>query len=133
MRVIGAGGCFDNRIYEQPVEVLWKIALQVLFEQDVKIVNRNDQDHLIEGRVGEKIFSLCIKKLDDTTSQVIIDSHKKIIQVYSWKKESEPVDDFYELFEKKVSEFEQYVVCPNCNSQIVFSAKFCPNCGHKMH
>ena len=132
MRIIGAGGCFDNRIYEQPIEVLWKITLEVLATQKVEIVNKNDLEHLIEGKSGGKIFNLCIKKLDDTTSQVIVDSHKKTIQVYSWKKESEPVDTFYELFEEKVSEFGQYAVCPNCKSPILSSAKFCSNCGYKI-
>lgn len=132
MRINGAGGCFDNRIYEQPIEVLWKITLQVLFEQQVEIISRNEQEYLIESKSGKKLFNICIKKLDDTTSQVIADCHSEIIQVYSWKKESGPVDDFYELFEEKVREFEKYVVCPNCKSQILASAKFCPNCGHKI-
>lgn len=132
MRINGAGGCFDNRIYEQPIEVLWAIMLQVLVKQNVEIINRNDRDHLIESRVGKKRFSLCIKKLDSTASQVIADCRSEMIQVYSWKNEGEPVDEFYELFEEKVKEFEKYLVCPNCKSQIASSSKFCPNCGHKI-
>ena len=48
------------------------------------------------------------------------------------KKETEEVELFYDIFEKKLRELRNYVICRQCGEKVSVAAKFCPECGSKM-
>ncbi|MFR4384411.1 MAG: hypothetical protein ACLT4X_09470 [Phascolarctobacterium sp.] len=132
MRIDGAGGCFDNRLYEINLEVAWNIALLCINEMGVTIDEMNLEERLIRFHSEKKLMQLAFQQLDEETVQVIMDSTKKRLQIYNWKPEDKEVNRFYELFEKKLTEYRAFFLCPQCKAKISSLAKLCPECGFKM-
>ena len=54
MRIDGAGGCFDNRLYEINLEVAWNIALLCINEMGVTIDEMNLEERLIRFHSEKK-------------------------------------------------------------------------------
>ena len=132
MRIEGAGGCFDNRIYEIDAGVAWQIILLVAAEMGIKVEEQDNEAHLIKGTIGEKLVNIALQEAGKDTSQIIIDTRTKVLQIYSWRPEEKEVNDFYESFEKKIKEFAAFILCPSCRAKISSSVKFCPECGAKV-
>ncbi len=132
MRIEGAGGCFDNRIYEIDAGVAWQIILLVVAEMGIKVEEQDNEAHLINGTIGEKLVNIALQEAGADTSQIIIDTRTKVLQIYSWRPEEKEVNDFYESFEKKIKEFAAFILCPSCRAKISSSVKFCPECGAKV-
>ena len=132
MRIEGAGGCFDNRIYEIEAGVAWQIILLVVAEMGIKVEEQDNEAHLINGTIGEKLVNIALQEAGADTSQIIIDTRTKVLQIYSWRPEEKEVNDFYESFEKKIKEFAAFILCPSCRAKISSSVKFCPECGAKV-
>ena len=105
MRIDGAGGCFDNRLYEVDIDVAWNIALLCVNEMGVTIDEQDDAAHQLHFHNKKKIMQLAMQSLDEETVQVIMDSTKERLQIYNWKREDKEVNQFYELFEKKLTEY----------------------------
>ena len=132
MRIEGAGGCFDNRIYEIDAGVAWQIILLVVAEMGIKVEEQDNEAHLINGTIGEKLVNIALQEAGADTCQIIIDTRTKVLQIYSWRPEEKEVNDFYESFEKKIKEFAAFILCPSCRAKISSSVKFCPECGAKV-
>ena len=132
MRIEGAGGCFDNRIYEIDARVAWQIILLVVAEMGIKVEEQDNEAHLINGTIGEKLVNIALQEAGADTSQIIIDTRTKVLQIYTWRPEEKEVNDFYESFEKKIKEFAAFILCPSCRAKISSSVKFCPECGAKV-
>lgn len=132
MRIEGAGGCFDNRIYEIDAGVAWQIILLVVAEMGIKVEEQDNEAHLINGTIGEKLVNIALQEAGADTCQIIIDTRTKVLQIYSWRPEEKEVNDFYECFEKKIKEFAAFILCPGCRAKISSSVKFCPECGAKV-
>ena len=132
MRIEGAGGCFDNRIYEIDAGVAWQIILLVVAEMGIKVEEQDNEAHLINGTIGEKLVNIALQEAGADTTQIIIDTRTKVLQIYSWRPEEKEVNDFYESFEKKIKEFAAFILCPSCRAKISSSVKFCPECGAKV-
>ena len=111
MRIDGAGGCFDNRLYEVDIDVAWNIALLCVNEMGVTIDEQDDAAHQLHFHNKKKIMQLAMQSLDEETVQV---------------------NQFYELFEKKLTEYRAFILCPNCSAKISSLVKFCPECGCKV-
>lgn len=132
MRIDGAGGCFDNRIYELDVATAWQIALLSINEMGVTVDEKNDELHMIHFHNKKKIMQVAVKALDAESVQVIMDSTRERLQIYSWKPEDGEVNMFYEIFENKLREYRAFILCPQCTAKISSLAKFCPECGYKV-
>lgn len=60
MRIDGAGGCFDNRLYEVDIDVAWNIALLCVNEMGVTIDEQDDAAHQLHFHNKKKLCSwLC--------------------------------------------------------------------------
>lgn len=132
MRIDGAGGCFDNRLYEVDIDAAWNIALLSINEMGVTIDDQDNETHIMHFHTKKKIMQLAMQQLDEETVQVIMDSTKERLQIYNWKPEDKEVNQFYELFEKKLTEYRAFILCPNCSAKISSLVKFCPECGCKI-
>ena len=132
MRIDGAGGCFDNRLYEIDVDVAWRIALLSINEMGVTIDELDETNRVIKFHNKNKIMQLAFQILDEETVQVIMDSTKERLQIYNWKREDGEVNQFYDLFEKKLTEYRAFILCPGCSAKVSSLAKFCPECGFKL-
>ena len=120
-----AGGSYENR---------WcrNIALLCVNEMGVTIDEQDDAAHQLHFHNKKKIMQLAMQSLDEETVQVIMDSTKERLQIYNWKREDKEVNQFYELFEKKLTEYRAFILCPNCSAKISSLVKFCPECGCKV-
>lgn len=132
MRIHGAGGCFDNRIYEIDADFAWQMVLLTVRDLDVIVDEQDENLKLLKFHTRKKFLQVCIQQMDDETVQVIVDSTKKYLEIYSWNPEHKEVDAFYEIFEKKLQEFRSYVVCPMCGEKVSALSRFCPMCGQKI-
>lgn len=132
MRIDGAGGCFDNRLYELDIEIAWKIVLLSVNEMGVTVDSQDKGNYLLQFHNDKKIMQVNLQQLDRDTIQVIMDATKKRLQIYNWKQEDEEVNLFYKLFEGKLREFQAFILCPGCSEKISSLAKFCPECGERI-
>lgn len=132
MRIDGAGGCFDNRLYEIDPQVAWNIALLCINEMGVTIDSMDMENKIIHFHNKRKIMQVAFQILDEETVQVIMDSTKERLQIYNWKAENKEVNLFFELFDTKLREFRAFILCPNCAAKISSMVKFCPECGCKV-
>ena len=119
MRIDGAGGCFDNRIYEINNKSAWNLLLLTVNEMGVTVDARDDK----------KVMRFSAQAMDEETTQVFADVHGKRIQVYNWKPQDKEVNLFYDLFENKLREYRAFILCPSCKAKISSLVKFCPECG----
>lgn len=132
MRIIGAGGCMDNRVYEIAIEDAWKVMLECLHELGMEVDEKDDVHHVLKAHTKKKLIDATINSLDADTVEVIFDAHKQHIEVYSWKRDNTDVDDFFELYEKKLVELKAFILCPNCHTKVSSTVKYCPECGTKL-
>ena len=107
MRIDGAGGCFDNRIYEINNKSAWNLLLLTVNEMGVTVDSRDDENGILECHNDKKVR----------------------IQVYNWKPQDKEVNLFYDLFENKLREYRAFILCPSCKAKISSLVKFCPECG----
>lgn len=129
MRITGAGGCFDNRVYDLGIDLAWRVALLSINEMGVSIDSMDEANYIIKFHNKNKVMQVCIQALDESSVQVIMDSTKERLEIYSWKVESGEVEEFYQSFEKKLKEYKAFILCPSCTAKISSLVKFCPECG----
>ena len=48
MRINGAGGCFDNRIYDLSIDLAWKIAILSINEMGVSIDLMDEANYIVK-------------------------------------------------------------------------------------
>lgn len=72
-----------------------------------------------------------MQSLDEETVQVIMDSTKERLQIYNWKREDKEVNQFYELFEKKLTEYRAFILCPNCSAKSALWLSSAPSAAAK--
>ena len=132
MRIEGAGGCFDDRIYEVDRDLCWKIVKLSVDETGFTLDEVDEARCIIKFDGKDKLMQVAVQPIDEDTVHVIMDATKARLQIYSWKKETEEVELFYDIFEKKLREMRNYVICRQCGEKVSVAAKFCPECGSKM-
>ena len=132
MRIEGAGGCFDDRVYEVDRDLCWKIVKLSVDETGFTLDEVDEARCIIKFHGKDKLMQVAVQPIDEDTVHVIMDATKARLQIYSWKKETEEVELFYDIFEKKLREMRNYVICRQCGERVSGSAKFCPECGSKM-
>ena len=132
MRIEGAGGCFDDRIYEVDRDLCWKIVKLSVDETGFTLDEVDEARCIIKFHGKDKLMQVAVQPIDEDTVHVIMDATKARLQIYSWKKETEEVELFYDIFEKKLREMRNVVICHQCGERVSGSAKFCPECGSKM-
>ncbi len=129
MRIDGAGGCMENRIYEVDPQVAWNVVMLSINELGVTVDSMDTENKLIRFHNKEKIMQIALQCLDEDSVQLIMDARKERLQIYNWKVENKEVLAFFEIFEKKLREFRAFVLCPRCQAKVSSLAKFCPECG----
>lgn len=129
MRIDGAGGCFDNRIYEINNQYAWQLLLLAVNEMGITIDSRDDAACILECHSEQKVMRFSAQAMDDETTQVFADVRGVRLQVYNWKPQDQEVNLFYELLENKLREYRAFILCPNCKAKISSLVKFCPECG----
>ena len=149
MKIDGAGGCFENRLYEVPRKVAWQLMKECIKEMDLAVEIMDDENCLVSGKLEKdeghgilaalfqnshhKLFQGAVQKSNDAeTVQVFFDVHKKVPTAYQWGKQDQQVEDFYERFDKKLDEYMHFAICPHCKAKVDRKVKFCPNCGGVM-
>ena len=132
MRIEGAGGCFDDRIYEVDRDLCWKIVKLSVDETGFTLDEVDEARCIIKFHGKDKLMQVAVQPIEEDTVHVIMDATKARLQIYSWKKETEEVELFYDIFEKKLREMRNYVICRQCGEKVSVAAKFCPECGSKM-
>jgi ribosomal protein L40E len=132
MRIEGAGGCFDDRVYEVDRDLCWKIVKLSVDETGFTLDEVDEARCIIKFHGKDKLMQVAVQPIDEDTVHVIMDATKARLQIYSWKKETEEVELFYDIFEKKLREMRNYVICRQCGEKVSVAAKFCPECGFKM-
>ena len=115
MRIDGAGGCFDNRIYEINNKSAWNLLLLTVNEMGVTVDSRDDENGILECHNDKKVMRFSAQAMR--------------IQVYNWKPQDKEVNLFYDLFENKLREYRAFILCPSCKAKISSLVKFCPECG----
>ncbi len=129
MRIDGAGGCMENRIYEVDPDIAWNIIMLSINEMGVTIDSLEREAGLIRFHNKNKLMQIAVQRLEEDSIQIIMDSRKERLQIYNWRMENKEVIRFFELFEKKLTEFRAFVLCPRCQAKVSSLAKFCPHCG----
>jgi len=132
MIVNGAGGCFENRLYELDITVAWNMVLQTLNEMGVQVDSWDEANHLVKFHNVKKQMQVCLRPIDTETVEVSMDSRGKRLLIYCWHKENKEVEMFYEFFEQKMHDFRADVLCPECGRRISAFCSVCPDCGQKI-
>ena len=143
MHVNGSGGSFVENDYELAPEVAWQLGLQVCREMNVDVETQDDAGMLLNGSLltGEKTFLFGKPKRKGIVfavqpaeggCTVIVDIHKKRIEVYSLKPQNRETDQFVALFEEKAQAYLDRRICPHCKAALPKNAAFCPFCGAKV-
>ena len=91
MRIDGAGGCFDNRIYEINNKSAWNLLLLTVNEMGVTVDSRDDENGILECHNDKKVMRFSAQAMDEETTQVFADVHGKRIQVYNWKPQEKSI------------------------------------------
>lgn len=143
MHVNGSGGSFIENNYSLAPAVAWELGLQVCREMNVDIDKQDDAGMLLNGSLltGEKSFLFGKPKRKEIVfavqpveggCTVIVDIHKKRIEVYSLKPQNKETDAFVALFEEKAQAYLDRRICPHCKAALPKNAVFCPFCGAKV-
>lgn len=143
MKVNGSGGSFVEQVYHLTPAVAWELGLQVCREMEVDIEKQDDTGMLLNGSLvsEEKSFLFgkpqrkeivfAVQALEEGC-QVIVDIHKKRMEVYSLKPQNRETDRFVSLFEEKAQAYLERRICPQCRAALPKNAVFCPFCGAKL-
>ena len=70
MRIDGAGGCFDNRIYEINNKSAWNLLLLTVNEMGVTVDSRDDENGILECHNDKKVMRFSAQAMDEETSCV---------------------------------------------------------------
>ena len=117
MRIEGAGGCFDDRVYEVDRALCWKIVKLSINEMGPMgdVIDDVDEERCIVKFHGkDKHMQVAVQPIDEETMHVIMDATKARLQIYSWKKETEEVEQaFPRIFYFKNGQHIANSKCPN--------------------
>ncbi len=140
MEINGSGGSLVEKKFRLDVETAWKLGVETAEEMQVDIDSRDDEEHLLRGSLltEEKSFlfghpkrkelAFAVQPLEEGC-QVILDIHKKRLEVYSFRPQNRETEKFMKRLEEKIEAYLSHQTCPQCGAVIQKDALFCPYCG----
>jgi DNA-directed RNA polymerase subunit RPC12/RpoP len=133
MRIPGAGGVQDIRIYEVAFRDAWDLIFDCLNDIGIDVDERDEEHHVVHGHKQKKYFDITLQDMGDGAVQMFFDQHKKHIEVYTWRPDYSDVDAFYKLYEQRLIELKAFIRCTRCGHKVRANTKFCPECGTKIN
>ena len=91
----------------------------------------SEEKSFLFGKPKRKEIVFAVQPLDQGC-QVIVDIHKKRMEVYSLKPQNRETDRFVALFEEKAQAYLEQRICPQCHAALPKNVAFCPFCGAKL-
>ena len=107
MRIPGAGGVQDIRIYEVAFQDAWELIFDCLNDIGIDVDERDEEHHVIHGHKRKKYFDVTLHYSD--------------------------VDAFYKLYEQRLIEMKAFIRCTSCGHKVRANTKFCPECGTRIN
>lgn len=143
MEVKGSGGSFVEQAYNLAPAVAWELGLQVCREMQVEVEKQDDAGMLLNGSLVSEEKSFLFRKPKrkeiifavqprEEGCTVIVDIHKKRMEVYSLTPQNRETDRFVALFEEKAQAYLERRICPQCRAALPKNVAFCPFCGAKL-
>ena len=83
MRIEGAGGCFDDRIYDVDRDLCWKIVKLSVQETGDTIDDVDEELNIIKFHGKDKFMQVAVKEIDEDTVHVNMDATKARLKIYS--------------------------------------------------
>ena len=119
MRIPGAGGVQDIRIYEVAFQDAWELIFDCLNDIGIDVDERDEEHHVIHGHKRKKYFDVTLQDMGDGA--------------YTWKPDYSDVDAFYKLYEQRLIEMKAFIRCTSCGHKVRANTKFCPECGTRIN
>ena len=133
MRIKGAGGCQDIRLYETDFQTAWQVIFDSLNDCGIEVKEKDEANHEIHGKKKNMYYDITLRDMGDGTVQMFFDQHKKYIEVYSFRNDTHTLDEFFKFYETRLQEMKAYIKCPYCGYRVRANTKFCPECGKQLN
>lgn len=94
MRIKGAGGCQDIRLYETDFQTAWQLIFDCMGQCGIEVQQVDNEHHVAHGRKKSMYYDITLRDMEDGTVQIYFDQHKKYIEVYSFRNDTNTMDQF---------------------------------------
>ena len=133
MRIKGAGGCQDIRLYETDFQTAWQLIFDCMGQCGIEVQQVDNEHHVAHGRKKSMYYDITLRDMEDGTVQIYFDQHKKYIEVYSFRNDTNTMDQFFKFYETRLEEMHGGIKCPYCGSPVQANNKYCPECGKQLN
>lgn len=76
MRIKGAGGCQDIRLYETDFQTAWQLIFDCMGQCGIEVQQVDNEHHVAHGRKKSMYYDITLRDMEDGTVQIYFDQHK---------------------------------------------------------